>query len=70
MEKTIGTIQKISLRGDIIALDAGDMLRVPIGVRSYSYTRHVAAMVGMERGRKYGVHINRAAGVFEITRHE
>ena len=68
MEKTLQTVQTISLRGSVIALDVQDTVKVPFGVRSASYVRHIAAMVGMEMDRQYTVHTNREAKVYEITR--
>ena len=52
MEKTLQTVQTISLRGSVIALDVQDTVKVPFGVRSASYVRHIAAMVGMEMDRR------------------
>lgn len=66
--KTIEPIQTISLRASLIRMDAGEVLGIPFGVRSYSYVRHISAIVGNELNREYSVHANREASQYEITR--
>ena len=68
MEKTIQTVEKISLRASLLGLEAGDELKVPFGVRAYSYVRHIASIVGMEKNRSYKVHADKEASAYRVSR--
>lgn len=61
-------VTKFSMRGTFAEMQPGETIKIPLGLRSYSYIRSCASFLGLEMDRKYTVAVDRAAKVCNVTR--
>lgn len=59
---------KTSMRATLKALPVGGSCTIHFGSNSYTSIRNTACILGLEMGRQYSVHLDRAARTYEVTR--
>lgn len=60
---------KTSMRATIAALPVGGKVAIRFGEKTYTSVRNTACLLGMELGRQYRVHLDRASRTYEVTRY-
>lgn len=61
-------INKPILRATIVAMEPGQVVRVPEAMFTANSVRNTCSNLGYQLLRKYSVHLDRAARVTEVTR--
>lgn len=59
---------KTSMRATLKALPVGGSCTIHFGVNTYTSIRNTACILGLEMGRQYSVHLDRAARTYQVIR--
>lgn len=60
--------EPINMRGTMVSLKVGEKMILPFGSKTYASVRNCASTLGIDKGRKYVVNLDRNNSQFIITR--
>lgn len=61
-------VSKISMRATLASMEPGEVVTIPMRLRTYNAVRNCACLLGYDLGRKYSVSVDRAAAHCKVTR--
>ena len=63
-------ITKPSLRATLMAMDPGQVERIPVRLFKHASVRNCACNLGFDLMRRYSVHLDRPGGCYFVTREQ